>query len=184
MSDLDALVAAALDRPCDDTPRLVLADWLDDHGHPDRGLALRLPGWWAVVPAGVARGLYGYPAAPRGRYLVWQPDAVRRPELLSHARDPACVLAPVRRGAARRAGVACHCGAAGGLLEFTGVGWHCTAVCPPSEEKLAEWEAEVRAYRAAAVNALLAPLPPGPVNHRPRVVPPRAGRARREARPT
>lgn len=31
MSDLDALVAAALDRPDDDTPRLVVADWLDDH---------------------------------------------------------------------------------------------------------------------------------------------------------
>ncbi|QDU19733.1 TIGR02996 domain-containing protein [Urbifossiella limnaea] len=155
MSDLDALVAAALGRPGDETPRLVLADWLDDHDHPDRALVLRLPGWWAVVPTVVARGLYRYPTTPRARYLVWQPDAVRRPELLPHARDPACVVATVRRGAARRAGVVCHCGAAGGMLEFTGGAWHCTAVCPPSEDCRAVWEADRRAYLAAAADRLL-----------------------------
>jgi uncharacterized protein (TIGR02996 family) len=31
MSDREALLAAVLDRPGDDTPRLVYADWLDDH---------------------------------------------------------------------------------------------------------------------------------------------------------
>ncbi len=155
MSDLDALVAAALDRPGDETPRLVLADWFDEFGDPGRALVLRLPGWWTSVPAVVARGLYRHPTAPRARYLVWRLDAAHRHELRPHVHDPACVVARVRRGAARRAGVACHCGAAGGLLEFTGGAWHCTAVCPPSEDRRAEWEAEVRAYRAAAVNELL-----------------------------
>lgn len=31
MTDADALLAAVRDRPEDDTPRLVYADWLDDH---------------------------------------------------------------------------------------------------------------------------------------------------------
>jgi uncharacterized protein (TIGR02996 family) len=32
MTDLDGLLAAALAQPTDPTPRLVLADWLDEHG--------------------------------------------------------------------------------------------------------------------------------------------------------
>ncbi|MBN9524293.1 TIGR02996 domain-containing protein [bacterium] len=34
MTDEDALVAAAAAEPHLDTPRLVLADWLDDHDQP------------------------------------------------------------------------------------------------------------------------------------------------------
>jgi uncharacterized protein (TIGR02996 family) len=41
MDDHAALVAAVVDRPDDDTPRLVLADWLDDHGHADRAAFVR-----------------------------------------------------------------------------------------------------------------------------------------------
>ena len=41
MTDEDAFLAAIADRPADDTPRLVYADWLDDHGHPDRAAYLR-----------------------------------------------------------------------------------------------------------------------------------------------
>jgi uncharacterized protein (TIGR02996 family) len=33
--DADALIRAILDRPADDTPKLVLADWLDDTGRPE-----------------------------------------------------------------------------------------------------------------------------------------------------
>ncbi len=32
MSDANALVAAILAAPADDLPRLVYADWLDEHG--------------------------------------------------------------------------------------------------------------------------------------------------------
>lgn len=42
MTDADALLAAVLDRPGDDTPRLVYADWLDDHGDPDRAEFIRV----------------------------------------------------------------------------------------------------------------------------------------------
>ncbi len=32
----DALMAYILERPEDDTPRLVLADWFEDNGEPER----------------------------------------------------------------------------------------------------------------------------------------------------
>ena len=35
MTDLPALLAAVLAAPADDTPRLVFADWLDDHAGED-----------------------------------------------------------------------------------------------------------------------------------------------------
>lgn len=41
MSDRDALVAACLAHPDEDTPKLVLADYLNDHGDPATGYALR-----------------------------------------------------------------------------------------------------------------------------------------------
>jgi uncharacterized protein (TIGR02996 family) len=42
MTDHDALYAAVLDRPDEDTPRLVLADYLDDHGQPARADFIRV----------------------------------------------------------------------------------------------------------------------------------------------
>jgi uncharacterized protein (TIGR02996 family) len=42
MTDEPALLAAIADRPDDDTPRLVYADWLDDHGAADRAEFIRL----------------------------------------------------------------------------------------------------------------------------------------------
>jgi uncharacterized protein (TIGR02996 family) len=41
VTDRDALFAAVLDRPADDTARLVLADWLEENGEGDRGRFLR-----------------------------------------------------------------------------------------------------------------------------------------------
>src|SRR4051812_43794023 len=43
MSDRDALLAAVRQAPRDDAPRLVFADWLDEHGEPDRAEVIRLP---------------------------------------------------------------------------------------------------------------------------------------------
>jgi uncharacterized protein (TIGR02996 family) len=56
MTDREALVAAILADPTADAPRLVLADWLEEHGDPDRAAFVRLqcaaarlghrhPGW-------------------------------------------------------------------------------------------------------------------------------------------
>ena len=42
MGDREALLRAVCANPDDDTPRLVYADWLDDHGDPDRAAFIRL----------------------------------------------------------------------------------------------------------------------------------------------
>src|SRR5215475_6482850 len=40
--DRDALLAAVAAQPDDDLPRLVYADWLDEHGDPDRAEFIRV----------------------------------------------------------------------------------------------------------------------------------------------
>src|SRR5688572_5456689 len=52
MSDRDALLRAIIDNPADDAPRLVYADWLDEHGDPDRAEFIRLTA--GRRPAGTA----------------------------------------------------------------------------------------------------------------------------------
>lgn len=42
MSDRDALLRAIIDNPADDAPRLVYADWLDEHGDAARAEYLRV----------------------------------------------------------------------------------------------------------------------------------------------
>jgi len=42
MSDRDALLAAILADPADDTARLVYADWLTENGDGDRGEFIRV----------------------------------------------------------------------------------------------------------------------------------------------
>ena len=42
MTDREALVAAIAERPRDDSPRLVYADWLDEHGQSERAEFIRL----------------------------------------------------------------------------------------------------------------------------------------------
>jgi uncharacterized protein (TIGR02996 family) len=41
MTDRDALYRAILISPTDDAPRLVYADWLDEHGDPDWAALIR-----------------------------------------------------------------------------------------------------------------------------------------------
>jgi uncharacterized protein (TIGR02996 family) len=41
MTDRDALLAAVIARPEDDLPRLVFADWLEEHGEPSRATFIR-----------------------------------------------------------------------------------------------------------------------------------------------
>ncbi len=42
MSDADGLLQEILEHPDDDAPRLVYADWFDEHGDPDRAKFIRL----------------------------------------------------------------------------------------------------------------------------------------------
>ena len=55
MSDRDALYAAVLAAPADDLPRLLYADWCDDHGEPDRAEFIRVQCELARLPAADAR---------------------------------------------------------------------------------------------------------------------------------
>ncbi|MBX9583175.1 MAG: TIGR02996 domain-containing protein [Gemmataceae bacterium] len=50
MTDREALYRAILDSPDDDTPRLVYADWLDDHGDPEYARFIRAQVELARVP--------------------------------------------------------------------------------------------------------------------------------------
>src|SRR5688500_7506010 len=42
MTDREALLRAIIETPDDDAPRLVYADWLDEHGQPDQAEFIRL----------------------------------------------------------------------------------------------------------------------------------------------
>src|SRR4051794_3453641 len=55
MTDGDALYRAILDQPDDDAPRLIWADWLDEHGDPDRAAFVRLQCEWAALDPGDPR---------------------------------------------------------------------------------------------------------------------------------
>lgn len=64
MTDRDALLAGLRAAPADDLPRLVFADWLDEHGDPDRAEFIR-------VQVELAAG----------------PDPARRPALAARERE-------------------------------------------------------------------------------------------------
>src|SRR5437763_14959052 len=51
MADRDAFLRAIWDRPHDDAPRLIYADWLDEHGDPERAEFIRLTTGSAAGPA-------------------------------------------------------------------------------------------------------------------------------------
>src|SRR5580700_10339333 len=88
MTDHDALLAAIIAHPDEDTPRLAFADWLQENDDPDRGEFIRLE-------VELARTLPRFDDEPRRQILLH-----RRGELLKahrqewlgpflpHARDP------------------------------------------------------------------------------------------------
>jgi uncharacterized protein (TIGR02996 family) len=57
MSESDSLFQAILANPDDDAPRLVYADWLDEHGRPERAEFIRVQCAMARLPAQTARWL-------------------------------------------------------------------------------------------------------------------------------
>src|SRR5215210_4229484 len=62
MSDEDALLRAIAATPEDDLPRLVYADWLDEHDQPERAEFVRLQCELAAMPA----------ADPTRPFLTWR----------------------------------------------------------------------------------------------------------------
>ena len=55
MSEGDDLYRAILDSPEDDAPRLIYADWLDEHGQPERAEFIRVQCAMARIPEGTGR---------------------------------------------------------------------------------------------------------------------------------
>jgi uncharacterized protein (TIGR02996 family) len=55
MSEREAFLHAICENPDDDTPRLVFADWLDEHGEADRAEFIRLQIEIAGLPEGVKK---------------------------------------------------------------------------------------------------------------------------------
>jgi uncharacterized protein (TIGR02996 family) len=50
LTDRDAFLRAIIADPADDLPRLAFADWLDEHGEPERAELIRLGCWYATAP--------------------------------------------------------------------------------------------------------------------------------------
>jgi uncharacterized protein (TIGR02996 family) len=73
MTHHDAFLQAILESPDDDTPRLVYADYLDEHADPDRSEFIRVQGLLARLPRD-QKLLHGRPA---GWYTAGTPHAIR-----------------------------------------------------------------------------------------------------------
>ena len=81
MTDTAAFLRAVCERPADDAPRLVYADWLDEHGAADHAEFIRLQ---VRPPAGCAgRGPAGRPST--GNTDARNAPAQRRPSSWSAA---------------------------------------------------------------------------------------------------
>jgi uncharacterized protein (TIGR02996 family) len=79
-----ALLKAILDDPCDDIPRLILADWLEENGEADRAALIRVQcrlaqlEEWAPEHYQLEREEAYLFALNRGRWLQEVPKAIRR----------------------------------------------------------------------------------------------------------
>jgi uncharacterized protein (TIGR02996 family) len=69
----DAFLQAILESPDDDTPRLIYADWLDEHGEPDRAEFIHMQGLLARLQRDQKR----IPGRPPGWYTAGTPHAIR-----------------------------------------------------------------------------------------------------------
>ena len=62
LSDEDALLRAVIAAPEDNAPRLVFADWLDEHGDPQRARLIRaqIAGKWLGYKVRGLRTMFPY----------------------------------------------------------------------------------------------------------------------------
>lgn len=98
-SDRDALLRAILAEPAEDTPRLVFADWLDEHGEPARAETIREQIAWARgapwTPGACVRiseedAWLNFPAERRAIHWLWDRGFLSRVDIklvdfLAHA---------------------------------------------------------------------------------------------------
>lgn len=88
MSEHDALLAAILESPADDTPRFVFADWLDEHAETvdcsEDGCGNPAKGWNGFYPCSTCHGTgridNGY--AERAEFIRVQIELARQPRRL------------------------------------------------------------------------------------------------------
>src|SRR5262249_3843859 len=93
MRDQEALLQAIREAPEEDAPRLVYADWLEDHGDPDRAEFIRLqverghePGepHWRYLPPREQELLRKHQKAWLGPLARWKNDLEFRRGFLEH----------------------------------------------------------------------------------------------------
>src|SRR5262249_50235877 len=77
MTDLNDLLQAVLDAPGDDAPRLVYADWLEEHGQTERAQLIRLQ--VEKARAGIAAGSPRYREFLHREYELWSAYRRRAP---------------------------------------------------------------------------------------------------------
>lgn len=97
MNDRDALFAAILAHPDEDTPRLALADWLDEHGEAKYAAFVRKQIELADVPYWDARRIAAWngdrDSLTGNKYELFEPklpDGLRYPALTSYRRGFPC----------------------------------------------------------------------------------------------
>ena len=87
-TEQDALLAAILAHPAEDTPRLMYADWLDEHGEHARAEFIRVQCGLARYPAGESARHHPVCLGPRSPRCRWCDLRRRERELWdAHARE-------------------------------------------------------------------------------------------------
>ena len=91
MTDADAILAAICDRPDDDTPRLVYADYLDDHGQSDRAELIRVMCRRRELSGGAAGAATRRPQKILGAGPAWLLPGADYAPVRVHSRPPELV---------------------------------------------------------------------------------------------
>ena len=94
MTDQDALLRAVRAHPDDDTPRLVYADWLDEHGDPRRAEFVRVQ--CRIARADDDRPDSGFPSDVFRQYELWRVNGRTWAAGLPGGPGPAPPAAPAR----------------------------------------------------------------------------------------
>jgi uncharacterized protein (TIGR02996 family) len=87
MSDRKALLRGVIDNPDDDTPRLVMADWFEENGEPDRAEFIRLQVELAREDVAQAEEPLPWLTRMRVRRITGDPDRKRRIERMGELYD-------------------------------------------------------------------------------------------------
>jgi uncharacterized protein (TIGR02996 family) len=102
MTDRDALLRAIIENPADDAPRLVYADWLDEHGDPARAEFIRLQVELAGIVLGTQAAFARYTAIQTRCWALFEDHRGRWLQELGSLPPDAHVQIWFRRGMAAK----------------------------------------------------------------------------------